>query len=142
MATDALSYTGINRAYSDFAGSRACEELINLRPTTEGVVPVKEALVKMQNVPYYKVFTHYTTSGPKYIGIGRNLADVYAKYLEYDEENETWVVADTLFSVSAPNPIAAQETIKKVYYASAGNIILFSICDRENSVRENRSFIY
>lgn len=142
MATDALSYTGINRAYSDFAGTRACEELINLRPATEGVVPVKESLVKMSNVPYYKVFLHHTTSGLKYIAIGRNLADVYAKYLEYDEENETWVVADTLFSVGAPNPNAAKELLDKVYYASAGNILTFSICDNVNEVYENKAYTW
>ena len=142
MATDALSYTGINRAYSDFAGSRACEELINLRPATEGVVPVKEALVRMSNVPYYRVFIHYTTSGPKYIAIGRNNADVYAKLLEYDEENETWTVAETLFSISAPDPIAAKDLLERTYYAAAGNVLLFSLCDPDNSVFENRAFTW
>ena len=142
MATDALSYTGINRAYSDFAGSRACEELINLRPATEGVVPVKEALVRMSNVPYHRVFIHYTTSGPKYVAIGRNNADVYAKHLVYDEENETWTEAKTLFSISAPNPIAAKDLLERTYYASAGNVLLFSLCDPENSVFENRAFTW
>ena len=42
MAADTLSLVGINRALSDYAGARACEELINLRPTTEGLVPVKD----------------------------------------------------------------------------------------------------
>ena len=142
MATDALSYTGINRAYSDFAGTRACEELINLRPATEGVVPVKESLVKMSNVPYHKVFVHHTTAGPKYIAIGRNLADVYAKYLEYDEENEVWVEKKTLFTVSAPNPTAAQALLDKVYYASAGNVLAFSVCDPDNNIFRNYAFTW
>ena len=140
MAIDSLSYTGINRAYSDFAGTRACEELINLRPTSDGVVPVKEALERMSNVPYYKVFIHHTTSGPKYIAIGRTNADVYAKHLVYDEEQEIWTVADTLFSVSAANPTAAAELLDKVYYATAGNILVFSICG--DTVHENRAFTW
>lgn len=142
MATEALSYTGINRAYSDFAGSHACEELINLRPATEGVVPVKEALERMSNVPYYKVFVHHTTAGPKYIAIGRNLADVYAKYLEYDEENELWVEKKTLFTVSAANPTAAKELLDKVYYASAGNVLAFSVCDPGNKIFRNYAFTW
>lgn len=142
MATEALSYTGINRAYSDFAGSHACEELINLRPATEGVVPVKEALERMSNVPYYKVFVHHTTAGPKYIAIGRNNADVYAKYLEYDEENEVWVEKKTLFTVSAPNPTAAVALLDKVYYASAGNVLAFSVCDPDNNIFRNYAFTW
>ena len=142
MATEALSYTGINRAYSDFAGSHACEELINLRPATEGVVPVKEALERMSNVPYYKVFVHHTTAGPKYIAIGRNLADVYAKYLEYDEGNELWVEKKTLFTVSAPTPTAAVALLDKVYYASAGNVLAFSVCDPDNNIFENYAFTW
>lgn len=144
MAIDSLSYTGINRAYSDFAGTRACEELINLRPTSEGVVPVKEALERMSNVPYYKVFIHHTTSGPKYIAIGRTNADVYAKYLVYDEDEDTWNVEDTLFSVSAASPSAAQALLDRVYYATAGNILVFSICDTDtaNGVFANKSFTW
>ena len=136
MATDALSYTGINRAYSDFAGSRACEELINLRPATEGVVPVKDFSVKMADVPYRKVFIHYTTSGPKYIIArigGGDDDDVVVQYID-----EQGTVLDGLFITES----YGDDTFDSLHFASAGNILLISLCDRTNGVYENSAHMW
>ena len=136
MATDALSYTGINRAYSDFAGSRACEELINLRPATEGVVPVKDFSVKMADVPYRKVFIHYTTSGPHYIVV-RAVTDEDAVLVQYvDDDGDE--IGLPLFST----PYDGEETIESISLASAGNILLISLCDKENGRYGNAAYIW
>ena len=136
MATDALSYTGINRAYSDFAGSRACEELINLRPATEGVVPVKDFSVKMADVPYRKVFIHYTTSGPKYIIARIGGADDDDVVVQYIDEQGT--VLGGLFITES----YGDDTFDSLHFASAGNILLISLCDRTNGKYENSAHMW
>lgn len=139
MATEALSYLGINRAYSDFAGSRACEELINLRPTSEGVVPVKDFSVKMANVEWSRIFVHHTTHGPKYLVIGKGTGSVYAKHIALEEG--VWVVKKTFFTVTGLTGIE-DAVVDAISYAAAGNIILFSLCDKTNSKYGNWAFTW
>lgn len=136
MATDALSYTGINRAYSDFAGSRACEELINLRPATEGVVPVKGFSVKMADKPFLKFFVHHTTSGDKYIVL-RLVNDGDDMSVQYVDGNGD--MQQVLFGPVESN---GDQTVDAIHFATAGNILLISMCDRINEVYENRAYTW
>ncbi len=136
MATDALSYTGINRAVSDFAGAKACEELINLRPATEGTVPVKEFSVKMSDMPFRRVFMHYTTNGPHYIVIRRGGEENDAVLVQYVDEYG--VPVKGLFNT----PWRNESTIGSIHFASAGNVVLISMCDRDNGVYENKAYIW
>ena len=69
MPVETLNFQGINRAISDFGSAGACEELINLRPTTAGLVPVKQFNVQMADVTYDKIFSHKVGSGTNYSGI-------------------------------------------------------------------------
>lgn len=136
MATDALSYTGINRAVSDYAGAKACEELINLRPATEGTVPVKDFSVKLADMGYRKVFMHYTTDGPHYIVIVRGGEDNDSVLVQYVDGNG--VVKQTLLNT----PFLSGTTIESIHIAFAGNVILISLCDTDNSDYANAAYTW
>lgn len=136
MATDALSYTGINRAYSDFAGSRACEELINLRPATEGVVPVKDFSVKMADKPFLKFFIHHTTSGDKYIVL-RLVNDGDDMSVQYVDGNGD--MQQVLFGPVESN---GDQTVDAIHFATAGNILLISMCDRIDRKFYNKAWVW
>lgn len=133
MATDNFIYQGINRAVSDYAGARACEELINLRPTDGGLVPVRDFTAKMTNVPFQKLFLHHTTGGDKYIAIWK---DDDAAKVSYVSSNGT-VIKD-LFNTTWYN----DQTIPSIHYASAGNILLISMCDKYNEVYKNSAWTW
>lgn len=136
MATDALSYTGINRAVSDYAGAKACEELINLRPATEGTVPVKDFSVKLADMGFRKVFMHYTTDGPHYIVIVRGGEDNDSVLVQY--VNGSGGVEQTLFNTA----FLSGTTIESIHIASAGNVILISLCDIDNSDYANAAYTW
>ena len=142
MAADNFIYQGINRAVSDYAGTRACEELINLRPTEGGVVPVRDFTTKMADKPFFKVFVHYTTSGPKYIAIWKDGSTVKASPVNEDgsfilDSQQNPIV---LFST----PYIDEATVDSIYYASAGNVLVFSMCDRVHTpnVYKNAAWIW
>ena len=126
MATDSLSYAGINRAVSDFSGNKFCEELINLRPTTDGLVPVKPFTVKYANSPYYKIFVHHTTDGDKYIGVRKDATN-YKVVVEL-----IGTPATLLFERTMTGSVSYEKTHKmnlyadNLFFAAAGNVILFS----------------
>ena len=134
MATDNFIYQGINRAVSDYAGARACEELINLRPTEGGVVPVMDFSTKMSNKPYHRVFIHHTTSGDKYLAIWKDGTTV--KVSQVDQYGA--VTGSALFTT----PYVSDATLESIYYASAGNILLFSLCDRTNKVYKTSAYTW
>ena len=136
MATDNFIYQGINRAVSDYAGSRACEELINLRPTEGGVVPVRDFTAKMTNKPFLKFFVHHTTSGDKYIVL-RTVADGDDVSVQYVDENGTLV--QVLFG---PIEFMGDPTVDAIHFATAGNELLISVCDRAESVFANRAYTW
>lgn len=141
MAVDNFIYQGINRAISDYTGSRMCEELINLRPTEGGVVPVKDFTVIMDNVPYDKVFVHHTTSGPKYIVVRHSYGSVSVILMKV--VSGEYVTDTTLFSVTGlGNDAAIQDVLDHLYFAAAGNIILFSICAETAGKYENHAFTW
>ena len=135
MAAQHLTYTGINRALSDYAGTSACEELINLRPATEGLVPVKDFSVKLYNKPFSRIYVHHTTSGPHYIVV-RADTDEDAVLVHYVDEYGDDV--QLLFSTPYDGP----ETIDAISYAVAGNILVISLWDKENNRFKNASFTW
>lgn len=133
MPVETLSYQGINRAVSDYAGARSCEELINIRPTTEGLVPVKQFSTKFSNKDFEKVFVHHTTSGPKYIAVRKGTGRVLVQLLDPSGNP----VTPSLFEVECSDQ---QAVIDNLSFAAAGNIILFSIC--ADPVFENHAFTW
>lgn len=137
MAVENLAYTGIDRSVTDYAGSRACEELINLRPTPDGIAPVKPFSVKMADTSYWRVFVHNSTSGNHIIGVRGTAADYV--YVEWVRENDTPV---ELFHLELLDQTEVEGAIGSLSYAAAGNIILFSICDTADGIYENRAFIW
>ena len=136
MAVDNFIYQGINRAVSDYTGARACEELVNLRPTEGGLIPVRDFAAKFSNVDWDRLFTHYTTSGRRYITVRHTSSAVLVGYLA-DEDNPASGVQ--LFSVSTSDP---QDVIDHLSYAAAGNIVLFSICAPDAGKYENHAFTW
>ena len=140
MAVDNFIYQGINRAVSDYTGARACEELINLRPTEGGLVPVKDFTAKFSNKSWDRVFVHYTTSGPKYIVIKRGSSAVEVYYLTNASDPTS---LSSLFSVTGLNTDAKiQDVLDHLYFAAAGNVILFSICAPTAGKYENHAFTW
>ena len=138
MAVDNFIYQGINRAVSDYTGARACEELINLRPTEGGLVPVKDFTPKFSNVAWDRVFVHYTTSGPKYIVVKRGSSAVEVYYLTNVSDPTS---LSSLFSVTGLNTDAKMnDVLEHLYFAAAGNVILFSVC--ATGVYENHAFTW
>ena len=144
MAAEHLSYSGINRSITDYAGSRACEELINLRPTSEGLIPVRPFTTKFSNKGYDRVFIHHAVGKDIYIGIYKTSSYVMAARLN----DSTGASAQNLFSVTLTGSSAdakaamAQRIINNLHFAAAGNIAMFSVCDRADSVYGNWAFTW
>ena len=129
-----LKYLGINRTISDFDQTSACEELINLRPTSSGLVPVKPFDVKFNNLDFAKVFEHKTVNRTNYIGLrkGPNYVSIY-------QINDDGTYGSPLYTIQTSNPDVTAESI---HFAYAGNIILFSVADKSNGILLNRSYIW
>ena len=134
MATDNFIYQGINRAVSDYSGARACEELINLRPTEGGVVPVRDFATKLADTPYRRIFVHHSTAGDHIIGIRGTVADHV--YIEWVRENASAV---ELVDFALLNQYEVDDVIENTSFAAAGNIILFSTY---KTVFENHAFVW
>ena len=135
MAADNFIYQGINRTVSDYTGARACEELINLRPTEGGVAPVKDFTAVMTDVPFDKIYVHHTTSGPHYIVV-RRVPEEDTVLVQYVNANGESI--KTLFST----PDNGDQTLDALSYASAGNIILISLCDQTAQRFKNAAWIW
>jgi len=127
MAIQQYGFQGINRAISDYSADGACEELINLRPTTGGLVPVKPFSVKMSGLTIYPIYTHYVTGGVCYIGLDKT--------------------SGTLYRIGDSGDIL--QTLKSnirysdgIHFAATGNIALFSICNEEHNYYENFAFVW
>lgn len=135
MAVDNFIYQGINRAISDFAGSRMCEELINLRPTEGGVVPVKDFTVKLADMPFRKLFVHHTTDGDKYIAI--RVVDNESVLVDY-VDGTTGETIKNLFNTPWDNG----NTVESIFFASTGNILLLSLCDKYSERYANKAYLW
>lgn len=142
MAAQHLTYTGINRALSDYAGTSACEELINLRPATEGVVPVKDFSVKMSNINFERIYVHHTTSGPHYIVIRKGTGTVYVQWLdELTDTSPTYHNFEGL-TISGLTETQQENIVNSISYAAAANVLLFSICDKEDEKFYNFAYTW
>ena len=139
MAVDNFIYQGINRAVSDFAGARACEELINLRPTEGGVIPVRDFSARFTNVSWDKLFTHYTTSGRKYVIVKHTETAVQVYYLDEDGQAGSETL---LFSVTGLTSDGVQDVLDHLSFAAAGNVVTFSICAPAAGKYENHAFTW
>lgn len=135
MAVDNFIYQGINRAISDYAGSRMCEELINLRPTEGGAVPVKDFSVKLADMPFRKLFVHHTTDGDKYIAV--RVVDNEAVLVDY-VDGTTGETIKNLFNTPWDNG----NTVESIFFASAGNILLLSLCDKYSERYANKAYLW
>ena len=136
MPVQSLNFQGINRAISDFASAGACEELINLRPTTMGLVPVKPFHPKMTGVAYDRIYPHNIGTTVNYIAL-----TLTATTLRIDYVNES---GTTVITNLATETITSYEnfSLDMVSVAATGNIILFSICDKADTFYLNRSWIW
>lgn len=144
MPVQNLNFQGINRAISDYANAGACEELINLRPTTGGLVPVKPFKDKYNtNISCQKVFTHKSGSANNHLTISITPGQVqfsliFTIAILNDDGTQTTVEAVPLSS-----RFASSFSINDVYFATAGNIILFSLADKTNKgLSENLEYIW
>lgn len=130
MAADQLTFQGINRAVSDYAASGACEELINLRPTTAGLVPVKPFSVKMSGINYDKVYVHNAQGKTNYIGVSGE-GDSLVGYL-LDDSGQA--IGNEIFRV------AGGDSLPQITgYATSGNIAVFSFEDKEDGIYATRT---
>jgi len=146
MAVDNFIYQGINRAISDYSGSRMCEELINMRPTEGGLVPIKPFKVKLGNVPYSRIYVHRTTDGNRYLAVKKGTGSVSVIPITINDESGTATEGSALFSISGIATGHEQDVIDNLHFAAAGNIVLFSACYQAataaNSVYGNWSFTW
>lgn len=139
MAVQQLNFLGINRAVSDYGGPGACEELINLRPTTQGLVPVKPFSVKWSGLTYKKVITHNTSTGANYLCFKKVAEDDHYKC-------QVWQI-DSHGDIIGVSPltdfyIEGDAAIEDIHYATAGNIITFSAKEPDNSYYKNASLLW
>lgn len=134
MAVQELNFQGINRAITDYAVTGACEELINIRPTSGGLVPVKDFTVKMQDFPYDAVYVHYAGGATNYIAIFCG-ADGHVDIVHLAEDGSTITILTTLYLSAAVSP-------DNIHFAAVGNYFLISICDRDNGNYRNRAFLW
>ena len=146
MAAETLTYQGINRSITDYAGSRACEELINLRPTTDGLVPVRPFNVKFANSAYTRVFVHHTTAGEKYIGIKKNTSQLKVS-AELIGASPAYTFFEKSFAGGGyPSSEARVDAMNKfadaLSFAATGNVILFSAYEKTYSVYGNWAFMW
>lgn len=133
MPVERLNFHGINRAVSDYGSAGSCEEMINLRPTTGGLVPVKRFQVTM-NVTFDEVLIHYAGNATNYIAI--TLGSGNAVSIDHISASGAIIANIASFTTSAAI------TINDIHFASTGNIILFSICNKTNGVYDNRAFLW
>ena len=136
MPVENLNFQGINRAISDYSSAGACEELINLRPTTGGLVPVKPFSVKMAGVNYDKVYTHYAGSDVNYIAI--RIVNGALKILQLSDDGQTATSIFPDIDISTYTHFSLSD----IHFATVGNIVLFSIADREDAYYQNISLIW
>lgn len=135
MAVETLTYQGIDRAPTDYAGLQVCEELVNLRPVQGGVVPAKAFSVKMAEKPFIRVYVHHTGNGDRYVVIRRDNDGDAVKVTWVDEYG---VVEDDLFNT----PWRSPETAESIHVASAGNVLLISMCDTYNEEYADKAYMW
>lgn len=130
-----INFSGINRAVSDYSNTGACEELINLRPTNTGLVPVKPFAKKMQDVSFNKLYEHNVGGQVNYIGITfSNTGQTTG--LSVDRVSETGEVISNLLSLTVPPSFATDS----LHVAVTGRILTISISDAATQTYANYCF--
>lgn len=135
MAAEQLTFQGINRAITDYSLSGACEELINLRPTTGGLVPVKPFSVKMADTIYDKVFIHNTAYGPCYIGV--RMGDYGVEICLLNEDGTFNTLIDRINSGDYRST-----SLEYLHMASVGNELLFSVLNEDEGVYITLNYLW
>ena len=143
MAAEHLSYSGINRSITDYAGSRACEELINLRPTSDGLMPVRPFNTIFSNKGFDRVFIHHAIGVDNYIGVRHDSSNLTVSLLSSGGSGlQTLVTIPLVGDSSSAKEAMAQRLIQNLHFATAGNIMLVSVCDQDDSVYGNWAFTW
>lgn len=128
-----INFTGINRAVSDYSNTGACEELINLRPTPTGLVPVKGFSKKMEGITFNKLYEHNVGSQVNYIGVTFANDD---SSLSVDRVSEEGEIISNLISITTP-PLFSSDSL---HVATTGRILTISISDNASGIFENYCF--
>lgn len=128
-----INFSGINRAVSDYSNTGACEELINLRPTPTGLVPVKPFSKKMEGVTFNKLYEHNVGGQVNYIAI--TFANDGSS-LSVDRVSEEGEVISNLVSITTP-PLFSSDSL---HVATTGRILTISISDKASGTYENYCF--
>lgn len=137
MPVQDLNFLGINRAISDYSPSSACEELINLRPSVNGLVPVMPFGTKMGNTSYQKIYIHVASNKTNYIGV-----KIRQSVLSIDVLTESGEYSSTLFTAGIVANLNVNLTVDDIHFAYASNVILFSICDRTDNYYKTLSYTW
>lgn len=124
MPIERLTFTGINRAVSDFSPSGACEELINLRPTTNGLVPAKRFALKASGLSIARLFEHKYAAATNYLALIESNGVTTVKQVTFSGGSATFGDALATFATSAQN----------VHFASAGDRAVFSSSEVNKTV--------
>ena len=135
MAVEQLSFQGINRVVSDYGNAGACEELINLRPTGTGLAPVRPFGIQMSGITYDKVYVHKAGAVTNYIAVKLDNGTLYIYRV-----SEAGAILDTIAQIDVTGK--TNFSVDHVHFAYTGNIILFSICDKEDDYYKNLSFLW
>lgn len=128
-----INFSGINRAVSDYSNTGACEELINLRPTNTGLVPVKPFAKKMAGVTFNKLYEHNVGSQVNYIAV--TFANDGSS-LSVDRVSESGEVLSNLLTLQTPPSFSADS----IHVAVTGRILTISISDKASSIYANYAF--
>jgi len=135
MPVNNIIFQGINRAESHYAAVGACEELINLRPTTNGLVPVKPFAAKYSNTLVDRVYEHR---------VGTDANDICIRLFERTHYVTVTIkhgdTTSTLFSINIED--YPNFDLSDIHYASVGYYILFSICDKEDGYYDNKVYLW
>ena len=88
MPQKVIRFTGINRKANEFNSIGACEEMINIRPTANGLEVVRPKKVKFSNVQY-DVYNHAFGDRSLFVGIIAAEADDFVVYLIAEDGSKT-----------------------------------------------------
>lgn len=142
MSVENLIFQGINRAISDFSSAGACEELINLRPTTAGLVPVKKFSVKMSGARSDdRVFVHEVSSVSNYIALRKVGYELFVLLVGPNAEGRMSILAE-IARISLRSYDYTNFSLDKVHFSAVGNIFMLSIADRVLGIYLNKSFLW
>ena len=146
MPVTDIVFQGINRAISDYSSTGACEELINLRPTTGGLVPVKPFKDKYNaDKTFGKIFIHKVSLSDNTLMVRLEPISGTLNYklvIALLNADGTETIIDD--SITMTNFAAARLPMSSIHFAAVGNIALFSIANNHLQARlfKNLAFMW